>query len=103
MNNKKYFYLIFFFADLDETDVQSNEYLQKFFGALPLIGAMLAAIGYQFGLSPIAWSYSGKFPERYHLDIKLFQGILKNQKVFTYVVIVVNITSSTKYVIILRL
>ena len=60
LNNKKCFYVIFF-ADRDETNVQSNESLQKFFGALPLIGAMLAAIGYQFGLSPIAWSYSGKF------------------------------------------
>ena len=80
--NKKNFYLIFF-ADLDETDVQSNESLQKFFGALPLIGAMLAAIGYQFGLSPIAWSYSGKFHKRYHLFIKSLHGILKNQNVFT--------------------
>ena len=67
---KRYSYLTSFFADLDETDVQSNESLQKFFGALPLIGAMLAAIGYQFGLSPIAWSYSGKFHKRYHWDIK---------------------------------
>ena len=86
MNNKKIFLSYIFFADLDETDdVQSNESLQKFFGALPLIGAMLAAIGYQFGLSPIAWSYSGKFHQRYHLDIKSFHGILKNQNVFTYV------------------
>ena len=67
MNNKKTFlsYVYVFFADLDETDEQSNESLQKFLGALPLIGAMLAAIGYQFGLSPIAWSYSGKFHQKY--------------------------------------
>ena len=81
---KRYSYLTSFFADLDETDVQSNESLQKFFGALPLIGAMLAAIGYQFGLSPIAWSYSGKFHKMYHLNIKAFLGILKIQNVFTY-------------------
>ncbi len=29
-------------------------------GALPLISVMLAAIGYQSGLSPITWSYLGK-------------------------------------------
>ena len=81
MSNKKN--LSYVFADVDETDVQSNESLQKFFGALPLIGAMLAAIGYQFGLSPIAWSYSGKFHKRCNLDIKSFHGILKNQNVFT--------------------
>ena len=86
MSNKKN--LSYVFADVDETDVQSNESLQKFFGALPLIGAMLAAIGYQFGLSPIAWSYSGKFHQWYHLEIKLFQSILKNQKAFSYVVVV---------------
>ena len=33
--------------------------IQNFIGALPLIAAMLAAIGYQFGLSPITWSYAG--------------------------------------------
>ena len=66
---KRYSYLTSFFADLDETDVQSNESLQKFFGALPLIGAMLAAIGYQFGLSPIAWSYSGKFHKTYQIGV----------------------------------
>ena len=27
--------------------------------ALPLISVMVAAIGYQFGLSPIVWSYAG--------------------------------------------
>ena len=26
---------------------------------LPLISVMVAAIGYQFGLSPIVWSYAG--------------------------------------------
>ena len=26
---------------------------------LPLISVMMAAIGYQFGMSPIVWSYAG--------------------------------------------
>ena len=43
---------------MDDGDSQSS--LQNFLGALPLISVMLAAIGYQLGLSPIAWSYSGK-------------------------------------------
>ena len=40
-----------------------NENLKEFLGALPLISIVIATIGYQFGISPITWSYAAElFP-----------------------------------------
>jgi hypothetical protein len=36
-----------------------TEALKNFKGALPLISVLLSAVGYQFGLSTITWSYAG--------------------------------------------
>lgn len=40
---------------------EENSSLQAFVGALPLTSVLLAALGYQFGLSPITWSYAGTY------------------------------------------
>ncbi len=47
-------------ASMPQNDERmSLEDAKNWTGALPLISVILAAVGYQIGLSPITWSYLG--------------------------------------------